>query len=98
MGTLKIFRMAARIVFLRGMIGNKSVCGLRNIHVTTPALVEQDWRYSRGLPRNSNASGPLTDNRDFSFVDGTPSPLGKGQKRRLILNQLHAVTSSSRIV
>ena len=33
----------------------------------------------------------MTDNRDFSFVDGRPTPLGKGQKRRIVLNQLRAV-------
>lgn len=55
------------------------------------ALTLVVWFYSRGLPKNPNASGPLTDNKDFSFVDGRPTPLGKGQKRRIISNQLLAV-------
>ena len=54
-------------------------------------LISVIYICSRGLPRNPNASGPLTDKPDFSFIDGRPTPLGKGQKRRMILNHLRAV-------
>jgi len=73
-----------------GLISHSSKSASRNIHITAPVSFDQDWRYSRGLPKNPNASGPLTDNKDFSFVDGRPTPLGKGQKRRIISNQLLA--------
>jgi hypothetical protein len=43
------------------------------------------------MPRNSNAYGPLTDGRDFTFVDGRPTPVNSGQRRRLEQNKLHAV-------
>ena len=51
---------------------------------------------SRGLPRNPNAYGPLTDNRDFSHVDGQPVPIGTGQKRRLIKNKEYAVSKEQK--
>jgi len=82
--------MAARIALLRGFLSCPSKSVSRNIHSTAPVSFDQDWRYSRGISRNPNASGPLTDNCDFSFVDGRPTPLGKGQKRRIVLNQLRA--------
>lgn len=34
------------------------------------------WRYARGLPRNPNTAGPLTDLPDYTFMDGRPTPLG----------------------
>lgn len=34
------------------------------------------WRYARGLPKNPNTAGPLTDLPDYTFIDGRTTPLG----------------------
>ena len=41
---------------------------------STPALSKQ-WREEKGLPRNRNAEGVLTDTPDFTYLDGRPTPL-----------------------
>jgi hypothetical protein len=48
--------------------------------------------FRNGLPRNPNAYGPLTDGRDFTFVDGRSTPVAPGQLKRLEKNKLHAVS------
>lgn len=52
--------------------------------------MEQDWRYKNGLPRNPNAYGPLTDGRDFTFVDQRVTPIGAGQLKRLEKHRIYA--------
>ncbi|XP_018601944.1 39S ribosomal protein L52, mitochondrial-like isoform X2 [Scleropages formosus] len=40
------------------------------------------WRLEHGLARSGSEYGPLTDLPDWSFADGRPAPLMKGQLRR----------------
>jgi Mitoribosomal protein mL52 len=47
--------------------------------------------FRRGFSRNPNAYGPLTDNRDFSYVDGRPVPIGVGQSERVLKHRKYAV-------
>ena len=47
--------------------------------------------FRKGLSRNPNAYGPLTDNRDFSYVDGRPVPIGVGQSERVLKHRKYAV-------
>ncbi|XP_009080800.1 PREDICTED: 39S ribosomal protein L52, mitochondrial, partial [Acanthisitta chloris] len=53
----------------------------------TPALRIGRWRESKGLSPDSSGPGPLRDLPDWSFVDGRPSPLWRGQLRRLKENE-----------
>ncbi|KAK4007345.1 hypothetical protein OUZ56_012505 [Daphnia magna] len=41
--------------------------GPRSFVTSCCCLVEQDWRYKNGLPRNPNAYGPLTDKPSVRF-------------------------------
>lgn len=59
----------------------------RNFGTTFPTLLNQKYRKERGLPLNPNASGILTDSADYSFLDGRLTPLGKGQRLRLVRQQ-----------
>ncbi|EFX81184.1 hypothetical protein DAPPUDRAFT_303595 [Daphnia pulex] len=77
----------SRLAFGLKTIGQN---GTRSISTSYCCLVEEDWRYKNGMPRNPNAYGPLTDGRDFTFVDGRPTPVNSGQRRRLEQNKLHA--------
>ncbi len=43
------------------------------------------------MPRNPNAYGPLTDKRDFSFLDGRAVPMGSGQVKRALKQKNYAV-------
>jgi len=38
----------------------------------------------KGLPKNPNAYGPLTDGPDYSFIDGKPTPPGTGKIKRAV--------------
>ncbi|KAJ2943575.1 hypothetical protein O0L34_g16684 [Tuta absoluta] len=49
----------------------------------SPALSTKQWRMSRGLPKNKNAEGILTDGPDYTFLDGRPTPLLHKQKLRM---------------
>ncbi|PSN30383.1 39S ribosomal protein L52 [Blattella germanica] len=53
------------------------------VSVTSVQCLHQGWRRERKLPQNPNASGILTDKPDYSFLDGRPTPLGMGVKRRM---------------
>ncbi|XP_032784652.1 39S ribosomal protein L52, mitochondrial isoform X2 [Daphnia magna] len=64
--------------------------GPRSFVTSCCCLVEQDWRYKNGLPRNPNAYGPLTDGRDFTFVDQRVTPIGAGQLKRLEKHRIYA--------
>ncbi|XP_059351291.1 large ribosomal subunit protein mL52-like isoform X1 [Daphnia carinata] len=64
--------------------------GSRSFVTSSCCLVEQDWRYKNGLPRNPNAYGPLTDGRDFTFVDQRVTPIGAGQLKRLEKHRIYA--------
>ncbi|XP_026733760.1 39S ribosomal protein L52, mitochondrial [Trichoplusia ni] len=61
---------------------------------TTQVVCLKEWREERGLPRNRNAEGLLTDGPDFTYLDGRPTPLLKKQKKRMLLQRENA----SRIV
>ena len=45
------------------------------------------YRIRKGLPGSPCASGPLTDDYDWSYIDGTPGTLTKGQSLRYIRDQ-----------
>lgn len=46
--------------------------------------LDHKWRREGSLPRNPNKSGPLTDLPDYTFMDGSVTPLGSNQKKRLL--------------
>ncbi|KAL3859172.1 hypothetical protein ACJMK2_009404 [Sinanodonta woodiana] len=61
------------------------------------------YRLKRGQAINKTRYGPLTDLPDFTFLDGRPTPLAPGQKRRLdekkqmttvIMKMLHEMDSA----
>ncbi|KAI5637479.1 39S ribosomal protein L52, mitochondrial [Phthorimaea operculella] len=56
----------------------------------TPAVSTKQWRVSRGLPKNKNAEGILTDGPDYTFLDGRPTPLLHKQKLRMEKQQGYA--------
>ncbi|XP_065520432.1 large ribosomal subunit protein mL52 [Lathamus discolor] len=45
------------------------------------------WRVAQGWAPSTAGYGPLRDLPDWSFVDGRPAPLWKGQQRRLQENE-----------
>ncbi|XP_074480034.1 large ribosomal subunit protein mL52 [Sebastes fasciatus] len=54
----------------------------RQFSTTCGAQAGQKWRKEHGLARSGTEYGPLTDLPDWSFADGRPAPLMKGQLRR----------------
>ncbi|XP_067173279.1 large ribosomal subunit protein mL52-like [Apteryx mantelli] len=48
------------------------------------------WRVEQGFAPSTAGYGPLRDLPDWSFVDGRPAPLWKGQIRRLQENEAFA--------
>ncbi|KAM6188381.1 large ribosomal subunit protein mL52 isoform 2-T2 [Sarcoramphus papa] len=48
-----------------------------------PAQRIGQWRVAQGFAPSTAGYGPLRDLPDWSFVDGRPAPLWKGQLRRL---------------
>jgi large subunit ribosomal protein L52 len=64
------------------------LCNSKRLLATTSTNhFNQKWRQERGLPLNPNASGPLTDGPDYSFLDGRPTPYTVGQKNRVLKHQ-----------
>ncbi|XP_065352348.1 large ribosomal subunit protein mL52 [Cloeon dipterum] len=60
---------------------------------TSSTMCDYKFRLRNKLPINHNASGPLTDGPDFSYLDSNkPAPPGKGQLKRLLKNQQLANT------
>ncbi|XP_066151345.1 large ribosomal subunit protein mL52 [Euwallacea fornicatus] len=51
------------------------------------SLKNKNLRREKGLSGNPNASGVLTDSPDYSFLDGRMTPLGIGQRKRLLKNE-----------
>ena len=45
------------------------------------------YRMRKGLPPAPNSSGPLLDEADWSYPDGTPGKLNKGQTDRYLRDQ-----------
>ncbi|XP_069375231.1 large ribosomal subunit protein mL52 [Paralichthys olivaceus] len=54
----------------------------RSFSTTRGAQAGEKWRKEHGLARSGTEYGPLTDLPDWSFADGRPAPLLKGQQRR----------------
>ncbi|XP_064331602.1 large ribosomal subunit protein mL52 isoform X2 [Phalacrocorax carbo] len=52
-----------------------------------PPLRIGQWRVEQGFAPSTAGFGPLRDLPDWSFVDGRPAPLWKGQLRRLQENE-----------
>jgi len=50
------------------------------------------FRRRLGLPSAPNATGPLCDEPDWSYPDGTPGQMNKGQTNRYIRDQEFAET------
>ncbi|KAM9329585.1 large ribosomal subunit protein mL52 [Gastrophryne carolinensis] len=71
------------VVHLRGLqrpfVSFLSRRGLQN---SAALCAGQDWRIQHGFARSDSEYGPLTDLPDWSFADGRPAPLWKGQIRR----------------
>lgn len=55
--------------------------------MTLRVMGGERWRIARGLPTHRNDYGPLTDRPDWSYADGTPGKLGKGQITRIKKNE-----------
>ncbi|XP_059489572.1 large ribosomal subunit protein mL52 [Neocloeon triangulifer] len=67
---------------------SKSSVFMSNSLSTTSVLYDIKFRIRNRLPVNANASGPLTDGPDFSYLNSSkPVPLNKGQTRRLLKQQ-----------
>lgn len=45
------------------------------------------YRHRKGLPPSITASGPLTDDPDWSYIDGRPGEMTKGQTQRYLRDQ-----------
>lgn len=45
------------------------------------------YRMRKGLPAAPSAEGPLTDGPDWSYPDGTPGLMNKGQSLRYMRDQ-----------
>lgn len=45
------------------------------------------YRARKGLAPATSAEGPLTDGYDWSYLDGTPGTLNKGQSLRYLRDQ-----------
>ncbi|XP_040210273.1 39S ribosomal protein L52, mitochondrial [Rana temporaria] len=79
----------------RGVPRTSVLCTFkRNLQNSAVLFAGQDWRKQHGFARSDSEYGPLTDLPDWSFADGRPAPLWKGQIRRLEENKALA----SRIV
>ncbi|KAG8455434.1 hypothetical protein GDO86_001570 [Hymenochirus boettgeri] len=58
------------------------LCKRKSLHCSPGKYAGQNWRVRRGFARSDSEYGPLTDLPDWSFADGRPAPLWKGQIRR----------------
>ncbi|XP_046549426.1 39S ribosomal protein L52, mitochondrial-like [Haliotis rubra] len=56
--------------------------GLRWFQTSVPVTAGQKWRLEQGLAADNTRYGPLTDMPDYSYLDGRPTPLSKGQVQR----------------
>ncbi|KAM9717069.1 large ribosomal subunit protein mL52 [Menidia menidia] len=54
----------------------------KQFSTTCWARAGEQWRKDNGLARSGSEYGPLTDLPDWSFADGRPAPLMKGQMKR----------------
>ncbi|KAG7241576.1 hypothetical protein INR49_025496 [Caranx melampygus] len=54
----------------------------RQFSTTCGVQAGDKWRKEHGLSRSGTEYGPLTDLPDWSYADGRPAPLLKGQLRR----------------
>ncbi|KAG7189698.1 hypothetical protein KM043_017366 [Ampulex compressa] len=59
-------------------------------HRSCLRCLDQYWRMNKGLTENPNAFGPLTNRPDYTFKDGRPTPLGSGQRRRILQQKSYA--------
>ncbi|XP_056318776.1 39S ribosomal protein L52, mitochondrial [Danio aesculapii] len=71
--------MAVALRTVCAAVSRQSVRAFSSTCVTHAGI---KWRLENGLPRGGSEYGPLTDLPDWSFADGRPAPLLKGQIRR----------------
>ncbi|CAL8325664.1 unnamed protein product [Lota lota] len=57
-------------------------CSRRSFGTTSATQAGKKWRMEHGLAPSGTEYGPLTDLPDWSYADGRPAPLLKGQLRR----------------
>ncbi|CAL8377194.1 unnamed protein product [Gadus morhua 'NCC'] len=57
-------------------------CCRRSFGTTSTNQAGKKWRTEHGLAPSGTEYGPLTDLPDWSYADGRPAPLLKGQLRR----------------
>ncbi|KAM5193591.1 large ribosomal subunit protein mL52 [Mantella aurantiaca] len=77
------------VACVQGGVHRTSVlCTLkRSLRNSAALCAGQDWRKQRGFARSDSEYGPMTDLPDWSFADGRPAPLWKGQIRRIEENK-----------
>jgi Mitoribosomal protein mL52 len=64
---------------------NRSItlCGWQSPVMSARGYAGQAHRLAQGRPRSGNESGPLTDEVDWEFADGTQPPPSKAQQKRV---------------
>jgi len=60
---------------------------IRFIHTSSSLKIDHKWRAKNRLSVNPNAEGPLTNLPDYTYMDGRPTPLGKRQMQRVLLQR-----------
>ncbi|ELT93178.1 hypothetical protein CAPTEDRAFT_201398 [Capitella teleta] len=60
----------------------------RSLSLSASCCVGRQWRMERGLPPKGNEYGPLTEIPDWSYADGRPTPIHKGELRRRERNKV----------
>lgn len=75
------------VPFWQHLYASLTVHTRRHLSTTSALSLNQKWRKAKGLPLNPNTCGPLTDKKDYSFLDGRTTPYGMGQKERILKQQ-----------
>ncbi|XP_015595224.1 39S ribosomal protein L52, mitochondrial [Cephus cinctus] len=64
-------------------IGFNMFIQFNSLSISSVRTLDQDWRAKKGLTKNPNAFGALTNLADYTFLDGRPTPYGIRQKTRI---------------
>ncbi|KAK6185432.1 hypothetical protein SNE40_007669 [Patella caerulea] len=72
-------RLLAKLLTRNGTTFN---CVLRSVHTSQCLTAGYKRRLQKGEAANKTRYGPLTDLPDYTYLDGRPTPLTLGQKKR----------------